>query len=702
MSSFAAGLGALILAAGFSTTAAAAASPAATSAAAATTTTGFLSAPTEQLAVPGMAAGAEVTPEGDLHTGWAEYELRFGRHLRRWNQPTRTLPDSGVPLLSSTLSDGPVRYRVTLFAVPVAGRPVAYETVAAANVSGRPQRARAAILVRGRPPTSAAPNLPSTRQDGRVLSVRLAPHRSARFTWQISLEPPPAGGAVRTLEAMPLGAARAALRSLWAGQEAGMMRIAVPEAKVSATYEAAIVQMLESRVQTAGGWEQMPNRLQYRAFWIRDAAIETQALDLAGLHVAAAQNLTFIDAFQRPDGLFISQPGQYDGWGQALWALAQHAELTGERGYAAAQLGRIGAAIDWLSAASATDPLGLLPASNPHDNELAYGHITGDDLWAVAGLRSAIAAATLAGQSADAAAWSAVDQRFEAALHREIEAAVARTGHIPPVLDAKGGQDWGNYWAAYPVPVLDPRSPAVAATLRWARAHMAEGLPTYLHGRELHDYLGFRIFETELEAGDAADAVAGLYAELAHTTATDAGWETGVAPYGRRLSGTNLAPHGTFAAEYVALLRNMLVADTPAGGVQLLDGASPAWLGPGQHITVTAAPTNHGTISFTERSTRQGESLAWHGALAAGTPLSWKLPWWARRVRLADEPGGVVGSPVSSGRVHGGVIALHGDSGSVTVTFAGRRPSQSYPHTVAALDAAYRAHHLPAPLVSIP
>jgi hypothetical protein len=746
MSSFAAGVAVLALMGAVAAGAGAAPSSAAGAGAATTTellssatalrqpTTGYLAAPTEQLAVPGLAAGAEVTPEGDLYTGWAVYELRFGRRLRPWDQPTRTLPQPGVPLLSSTLADGQVRYTVTLFAVPIGGRPVAYETVTATNGSTQSQWARAEMLLArgpsapGRPFATPGPNAPIVHH-GRVFSVRLQPHRSASFTWQLPFEPPPSGAtaAVRSLDATPLGAARAALHSLWAGQEAGMMRIAVPEAKVNATYEAALVQMLESRIQTPTGWEQCPNRLQYRSFWIRDAAIETQALDLAGLHAAAAQNLAFIDAFQQPDGLFISQPGQYDEWGEALWALAQHAELAGEPGYAAAQLARMGAAIGWLSRLTAADSLGLLPAGNPHDNELAYGHITGDDLWAAAGLRSAIAAATLAeragalanaGQGAatlaeastdgaatpaeastdgattlaeastDATAWRTIDQRFEAALDRAIAVAVAREGHIPPVLDAKGGQDWGNYWAAFPVQVLGARSPAVTATLRWARAHLAEGLPTYLNGSELHDYLGFRIFQTELEAGDPTDAVAGLYAELAHTTATDEGWETGVAPYGRRLSGTNLAPHGTFAAEYVALLRNMLVADTPAGGVQLLAGASPAWLGPGQRVAVTGAPTDHGVISFTLRSTRRGETLSWHDALAAGTPLSWKLPGWARDARTA------------SGPVSGGAVALHGDSGSLTVTFGGRRPAQSYARTAAALNAAYRAHGRPAPLVA--
>ena len=719
-------------------------------------TTGYLAAPTEQLAVPGMAAGAEVTPEGDLYTGWAEYELRFGERLRAWDQPTRTLPDPGVPLLSSALADGPVRYTVTLFAVPVGGRPVAYETVTAANGSGRPEEAKVAMVVaytRGRQirgphgvltgafryerPVSASaagayeqPGQPFSSTFSYTVAGRdldrsglllargpAAPSRPLATPARNTLHYAPRRPGVQR----PLGAPRQRELHLAdparpaAGRRRRRPRARCPAAGRSTRGAALAVgrpggrddadrsargeggcHVLRRRScrcsnrasQTPTGWEQMPNRLQYRAFWIRDAAIETQALDLAGLHAAAAQNLSFIDAFQQADGLFISQAGQYDAWGQALWALAQHAELSGEPAYAAAQLGRIGAAIGWLSAASAADPLGLLPASNPDDNELAYGHITGDDLWAAAGLRSAIAAATLAGQAgdataapaaltdagaavatpaeatADAAAWTAVDQRFEAALDRAIAAAVAREGHIPPVLDAKGGQDWGNYWAAFPVQVLGARSPAVTATLRWARAHMAEGLPTYLKGSELHDYLGFRIFQTELAAGDAADAIAGLYAELVHTTATDGGWETGIAPYRGRASATNLAPHGTFAAEYVALLRNMLVADTPAGGVRLLAGASPAWLGPGQRIAVTSAPTDHGVISFTLRSTRRGETLTWHGALAAGTPLSWMLPGWARDARTA------------SGPVSGGAIALHGDSGSLTVTFSGHRPAQ--------------------------
>lgn len=726
--------------------------------------TGFLSKPTEQLAVPGMAASGEITPEGDLYTGWAEYEIRFGAHLAAWNQPTRTLPNPALPYFTSTLSDGAVRYAQSIFAVPVDGRPVAYLTITATNRSAGTATARLEMAIaytRGAPANSpdgglatrfryqrpstgtglgayhqpgqafsrrfaysfagrdlirsglllgrgpAAPSrtlrtqspgtlppgsapqedTPTASHDARIFQRRLASHEAVSLTWQIPLRPPAAGAATdRALALAPLGRALSRLHRLWARQERGMMGISVPERRVTATYLVAVSDILDSRLLTSAGWEQCPNRLQYQAFWIRDSAIETQALDLAGLHEAAAQNLAFLASFQQPDGLLISQQGQYDGLGQALWAIGQHAQLTQDAAYATQQLPRLEAAIGWLSAAVKADPLGLLPPTEPGDNELAYGHIAGDDLWAAAGLRAAVALAKLAGRADLASSWQALDESFETSLRAAIAKATAATGHIPPVLDATGGQDWGNYWAAFPAQILSPTSPEVQATLAWAQSHSLQGLPTYEDGAALHGYLGFRVFETELAAGDAAGAVAGLYAELAHTTATDAGWELIPAPFQQRASATDLAPHGVFAAEYIALLRNMLLAEAPGGEVLLLAGASPAWLGPGQHIAVASAPTDAGTLSFAERSTAAGETLSWHGNLAPGTALRWALPWWASEAHTSD------GTPLSSS------VPLPGDSGTVTVDFAGQPPPLSYARAVTGLNAEYEAAGRPAPL----
>lgn len=704
--------------------------------------------------MPGNPASAELTPEGHLYTGWAEYELRFGRHLAPWSQPTRTLPNPSLPLYASSLSNGAVRYTQSVFAVPVQGRPVAYETLLVRNTSKHPTIARLALAIAyargpqvigadGTPTTAyryarpvsggslgsysqpgqtfstsfeysvagrdldrsglllargpawgsrsvTTPAEPESRiapHDEQVFRVRLRGHRQARLTWQIPLDPPAAGStADRALDRVPLARARTLLRALWAREETGMTVISVPEPRVGAAYRAALVQILDSRIHTSAGWMQCPNRLQYQAFWIRDAAVETQALDLAGLHSRASENLAFVDAFQQPDGLFISQEGQYDGWGQALWALAQHAALTRSPAYAAAQLDRIGSAIQWLLATTASDPLGLLPATSLDDDEQLSGHITGDDLWAAVGLRAAVADALLAGQDALAASWQQDTERFESALQQALAAATARAGYIPPALDVPGGQDWGNYGAAFPEPVLSPTSTAVQETLAWAQSHMVDGLPTYKGGHSLHGYLGFRIFETELDTGDVTAAVNGLYAELAHTTATDGGWELLPAPYGERASRTDLAPHGTFAADYVALLRNMLVRETSTGTVALLSGASPAWLAPGRRISVSHAASAHGSLSFEERASRGGEWLHWRAGAAARGKLVWVLPSWARNSRLR-------------GKRVGHSIVLRDSSGTLAVRFGGHRPNQSYARAVKALNSSYRSSGQPAPLV---
>lgn len=727
------------------------------SAARAATQTGFLASPTDQVAVPGALAAGEITPEGDLYTGWAEYEWRFGARLRDWNQPTRTLPDPALPLLISTRADGPVLYRQSVFAVTVGGEPVAYETISATNTSGERRTAQVAMQVaytRGRqiagahglttgayrferPVSAQAPgyyeqpgqpfspafsytlhgrdldrsglllargpdepsralktpsaNGPTTPHEARLFATTLAAHASASWTWQIPLQPPPATAtADAALDAVSPARARKDLKRLWAAQEAGMASIEVPEKRVGDAYRAAVAQILSSRFWTPAGWVQVTNRLQYQAFWIRDAALQAQALDLAGLHAPAEQDLAFMDSFQRSDGLFISRPFQYDGLGQALWALARHAQLTQSPTYAAAQLARMSAAIAWLSTVTATDPLGLLPAAEPGDDELAYGHLAGDDLWAAAGLRAAVADARLAGRADLAGRWQALDERFESAVDRALAAAVARAGHVPPVLDSGGGQDWGNYFAAYPAPVLAPSSRAVSATLAWERAHSAQGLATYENGRSLHDYLGFPIFETELERGEASRALAGLYAELAHTTATYGGWEWDVSPRGYRGSPFDMSPHATFSADYVTLLRDMLVAEPAPATVRLMDGASPAWQRPGQRVSVTGAPTADGVVSFAERAGAHGETLTWTSDLAPGTTLQWRLPWWARRARTAT------GAAIS-----GSTVRLSGASGSLTVTFSGQRPSQSYALAVRALDGEYRRRGRAAPIVAV-
>ena len=133
----------------------------------------------------------------------------------------------------------------------------------------------------------------------------------------------------------------------------------------------------------------------------------------------------------------------------------------------------------------------------------------------------------------------------------------------------------------------------------------------------------------------------------------------------------------------MTLLRNLLVSDEGAGGVDLLRGVSPAWMAPRDRISVTGARTRFGTVSFTLTVNARGDGATVRWSRTGSGSLTWTLPYWAGGDRHA--------------------VALHGRHGTVTARWPGRRPSQpSVSAATAALNAAYRASGREEPLVPAP
>src|SRR4051794_31965373 len=341
---------------------------------------------------------------------------------------------------------------------------------------------------------------------------RLRPGRSAVLDFTVPTLPVDrTTGAYQAIASASYGKYRARVLANWRRLLGRAMDVHVPEGKVVDTFYASLMNLLLSRYRQDGYWVQTVNQLQYHAFWLRDSAVISSMFDLVGMHGVAAQDLDFFKAWQQPDGLFISRPNQYDGFGEALWAFGDHVRRTGDVGFAQRIMPALGRAMDWLEKARASDSLGLLPPSTPNDNELIAGHLVGDNLWGVAGARAAATIARTAGDPQKADEWAAEAAAYQATLDAQIrQAAKGNGGVIPPALDAKGGQDWGNLWPVYPTGIYSPTDDLVERTMRHARNDFAEGIATYLDGRLLHDYLGFRVFETDLAAGNQQRAVDGL------------------------------------------------------------------------------------------------------------------------------------------------------------------------------------------------
>ena len=519
---------------------------------------------------------------------------------------------------------------------------------------------------------------------------RIAPGRESVLDFAMPAVPVAAQSPVADqIRALSFFQAHAAVRASWQRTLAPAMRIRLPEKSVEDAYYASLTQILDSRYELAGPgggggpWVQTVNDLQYHAFWLRDGAIMTNALDLAGLHTAAAQDLSYFASWQQPDGLFISRTRQYDGMGQALWAIGRHAELTGDANFARSELPAISRAVSWIAQQIALDPLGLMPISAPGDDEYATGHLAGDDFWAVAGMDAALELAMVAGQPELAASWTALDGALRANVARATRAAAAANGGaVPPTLDQQGGLDWGNWWVAYPDGPLGLYDPIVTATIAAADAGLREGIATYDDGRLLHDYLGFRIFETQLERGDQAPVVAALYSEIAHSSGTYGGFETSIAPLGKRSSASNLSPHGTYSGELVTLLRNMLVRDD-GSRVYLLSAIPTAWLEPGDITAVSQAPTTRGRVSLRLSAHAGGATLTWSAPGSIGAPV-WAVPY------------GVSDFHASAGTRSGRALILPSTSGHLEVTWKLGR-ARTLADTVASLRTAYASHGAPFP-----
>lgn len=465
------------------------------------------------------------------------------------------------------------------------------------------------------------------------------------------------------------------------------MQIVLAEPKVVDAFRASLVYDLMALNRRDSVWVQTVNEFQYHAFWLRDASFIVRAYDVTGYPDIAADALGFFARWQQPDGNFVSQGGQYDGWGQALWAYGQHYRLTRDRAFAERVFPAVLKAVAWLDSARARDSLHLVPATTPGDNEDITGHVTGHDFWALAGLHGAISLAVGLGRARDAAAFRRDYASLRDALLARLRRVTATTGgYIPPGLDVKGGQDWGNMMAVYPERVLDPHDPMVTATLDTTRGKYAEGIMTYGDGYWLHDYLTMKNTETEVIRGDQRLALEELYAVLLHTSSTQGGFETSIRPWGRRDFHDNLAPHGWFAASYRTLLRDMLVREA-GDTLHLLSVLSPVWLGPGDSVVVRDAPTDFGTVAFALRvEGDSGATLALDPRFtAAPRALVVHLPWFMDVTRVTADGRAV---PVTDGE-----LRLSPRTRSVALRWTRRAgtPAVSYDATVAAYEREYRA-----------
>jgi hypothetical protein len=369
----------------------------------------------------------------------------------------------------------------------------------------------------------------------------------------------------------------------------------------------------------------------YSTFWMRDGAYMTTAFDLAGLSEEAEKSLrlfwhpklngTLASWGQQETGLWAAPTWQWDGQGQALWALVNHYEYSGDEEWLKAVYPNIVKGVRWLESATGQTQFvnehgerpiyfGLLPVGE--GESIAFDFNYYHCFWAVLGLRQALRAAEALRQSDDIAWMKSLYEEFRSNLLASVKLAcerVAGNKFIPATPFDPKPPIWGSLAALYPSRFLDPHDPMIDHTLEVLDAQAQED--TYLYEQNhLWTYITVEGAMCHLLRDEVSTFYRLYNGYVSHASPTN-GWSEGILLADRK--GTGDMPHGWGAAEYITIHRNSLVYENDAN-LELGWGVQPDWYQDGAVLTVKRAPTKFGTLDMEVE--RSGPELALNFHLA--------------------------------------------------------------------------------------
>jgi len=407
----------------------------------------------------------------------------------------------------------------------------------------------------------------------------------------------------------------------WKKSLQGACVLQIPDDHFQFLYQAAIHTMILHSPK-----EVYPGPFIYRRFWFRDAAFILQALLCVGLKERVKRALDCFRSRQTAQGYFLSQEGEWDSNGEALWIMRQYCQMTGN---APPQEWKdsIKKGGQWICKKRLSDNLlsphgGLLPsgfsAEHLGPNDFYYW----DDFWAVEGLKAAAFLCAAYQDNDDAAYFESESNELLESIDQSLDKTEERLKR--PAIPASPYRRMdtgaiGSLVASYPLRVLDPGDLRVLDTAEFLMENCL------VHGGFFHDmthsginpYLTLHLAQVLLRAGDPR--YFSLMTAVAKLASPTGQWPESIHP---RTGGGCMGDgqHVWAAAEWVLMIRNCFVREEN-GGLILCSGIPQIWLDKKQTMTFGHAPTTFGDIQISIKPQDQNILIEWHGQWFGKEPL---------------------------------------------------------------------------------
>jgi hypothetical protein len=421
----------------------------------------------------------------------------------------------------------------------------------------------------------------------------------------------------------------------WRNAMKPIAKLRVGDARLQRLYDLAAVNL----VLHAPG-EVYPGPYTYKRFWFRDAAFILNALVTLGGVERTRRCLQEFVPRQNHDGYFLSQEGEWDSNGEAIWTLHRFLALTGEKPLPE-WMPAIAKGARWigrkrLPADSGLPEAGLLPAGFSAEHLGPNDFYYWDDFWGVSGLRCA-AEMVRATDPAAAAEFEREADNFMAAIERSFPSGPHRRfpGAIPasPKRRMDSGAV-GSIVADYPLQLFPAGDQRMLRTADYLRDHSSFKGCFFQHmiHSGINAYLTLHLAQVRLRAGEPEVAWE-LMDNVAALASPTGQWPEAIHP---RSGGGCMGDgeHIWAAAEWALMVRNCFVREE-TGTLILGSGVRPEWWrDEGASFGPTLTP--FGAVTLQIRPNGEGAHVRIEGQWRGPGPrLEVNLPGFAPQERVA-------------------------------------------------------------------
>jgi hypothetical protein len=401
--------------------------------------------------------------------------------------------------------------------------------------------------------------------------------------------------------------------SKWEENLKGCCELEIPDQHFQFLYDAAI----RSLILHSPGQDVYPGPYTYKRFWFRDAAFILEAMLCVGLSERVKKIVNRFPMRQTVAGYFLSQDGEWDSNGEALWAIRRFCERTGQKPDPKWQRS-IYRAAKWIQNKrefkKGSRSFGLLPVGFSAEHLGPNDYYYWDDFWGVAGLSAGAflarkygdddLAVQFAGQAKDLLGC------IEASLKRVAEPKKRNAMPASPHRRMDAGAI-GSLVAGYPLQIFPAQDPRLLDTAEFLfrECFVQGGFYQEISHSGINVYLTLHIAQVFLRAGDPR--FFDLMSAMASLATPTGQWPEAVHP---RTKGGCMGDgqHIWAAAEWILILRNCFVYEED-GKLILCSGIPISWIAEGKGAALGPTPTSFGPVKVLIKTKDEKINIQWSG-----------------------------------------------------------------------------------------